>query len=98
MGIAFGAFFIFLVSIFFSATDNDRTWRDKELQEDRKRWAENGWGERYGPEEVARKHKQYGYRFDPWFPSLREKIIEAEKLKNSGKSLTEIAEKKYGIM
>ena len=93
----FGAVVLFLLAIFFSLTDNDRTWRNKEFQEQRRKWAEKGWGEKYGPEEVARRHKKYGYKFDPWFPELRDKIIEAEKREWNGVSLTEKAEKKYHI-
>lgn len=92
----FAAIVMLLLSVFFALTDNDRTWRNKEFQEQRKFWAESGWGEKYGPEEVARRHKQYGYRYDPWFPELRDKIIEAEK-RDWGESLTEKAEKKYNI-
>ena len=92
-----GAILILLIAFLIEATDNDRTWKNKEFQEARRWWAENGWGEKYGPEEVARMHKRYGYRYDPWFPELREKIIEGEKKDWGGESLTERAEKKYGI-
>lgn len=81
-----------------SSTEDDRKWKNKEYQRMRKEWAENHFEEYDGSIVPIKMHKKYGYRYDPWYPELRDKIIETEKSRDiHGESITEILEIKYNV-
>ena len=89
------AIIILIIVWYMSSTDDDRRWRNKDFQRNRRVWAERGI-EYSGRDLVCRMHKKYGYKFDPWYPEFREKIIETEKASN-GDSITEDIELEYNV-
>lgn len=46
---------------------------------------------------TAKMHRKHGFMYDPWWPELREMCIEGD-IRTYGKSYTELAERKYGLL
>lgn len=85
-----------LIAVFLALTGDDRQWSSGNFQSERKARILRGSGD-LCHELTAKMHRKHGFMYDPWWPELREMCIEGD-IRTYGKSYTELAERKYGLL